>query len=189
MTIQRHEIALVCQLHARRDMVPRLCLVLMGLLLIAPPLFAAEDLIELPMSSRCELRIERVRDERPACWHLRCKSTPDRLLGCDLSAMHLISQVLLAPNRAHLAVLSVGEGHPILEIIALRPLLKFGTYKSLCSLNPYPGTISIHRWQSGRLSITSDVDLTLANAGQRAERLGDFRYRVSAQDCQLDALD
>jgi hypothetical protein len=130
-------------------------------------------------------------DEQPACWHLDCAQKPPQQLACDLSAMHQIDSIVAAPNRKYLSVVSVGEGHPILEIVALKPLLDQGSYQVACTINPYPGTLTSVDWQGDRLSIHSDVDLALKGIEQRADSIDEDmrRYLIDPADCALHAVD
>lgn len=159
---------------------------LLAVLAIASrPLCAGELLLAVQLSSHCTLEIDQVQDERPACWRHRCTNKPIRRLGCDLSAMHLINHAVVSADQAQLAILSVGEGHPIVEIVALKPLLQHGAFEVMCSINPYPGTVNLLAWQANNLLIAADVDLTLASSEQRVNRMGEYRYRVRPKDCRI----
>ena len=76
------------------------------------------------------------------------------------AASELISDIKAAPDGEYLAVLSVGEGHPVLEVIDLPKLLEEKTYTVLHKLDPYPGVIEIHSWDGVRLQVSSDMLLT-----------------------------
>jgi hypothetical protein len=149
-----------------------------------------------PASPRksCTLQIDVRRDETPACWRLQCqgksKAKSVRKLGCDLSALHQITEVLVAPQADYLAVASVGEGHPIVEIVPLTAFIDKGKYVAKCELNPYPGTIAPRAWQGRVLLFQSDVDLALKDAEQRANSIAENmrEYRVDPENCRVQMV-
>jgi hypothetical protein len=81
-------------------------------------------------------------------------------IGSLSSAKGLITVLKASPNGKFLAVLSVAEGHPRLEIIDLKQLLSEKTYTVLQEINPYPGTIEILSWEGDLLQVSSDMLLT-----------------------------
>ncbi|HWQ10381.1 MAG TPA: hypothetical protein VN436_14775, partial [Holophaga sp.] len=58
------------------------------------------------------------------------------------------------------AVVSVGEGHPVLDVLDLARVLA-GTHgdHSLLTLDPYPGFIELAGWRGGCLRVRSDRPL------------------------------
>ncbi len=110
------------------------------------------------LSDRCELVVH-VGEESESCWSQVCDSRRPVDLGCDLSAMRQVVAVSASPDRQWLAVLSVGEGHPMLEVVALDVLLERREYRVMTTINPYPGTIGLADWQDGELRIVSDMPL------------------------------
>lgn len=164
-----------------------------ALLLLTSTSLSASDASDLkPLRAGLKhdyvLEADARRDETPACWRLLCKDMAPRELVCDATALHQIVEMQASPDQRHLAVMSVGEGHPILEIIALQLLLEKGNFQSTCTLNPYPGTIWVTRWQQGSLQIGSDVDLQSDSSELRAETMEAREYRVSPTDCRLSPL-
>jgi hypothetical protein len=131
----------------------------------------------------CTLEVDVRRDETPACWRLHCVGTPPRDLACDVTAMHQVVDFQLSPDQQHLAVLTVGEGHPVLEILPLQPLIENGRYDAGCTLNPYPGSIWMQQWHQSQLQVGSDVDLAEASYALRAEDMTDRDYRISPTLC------
>ncbi len=111
------------------------------------------------LSDHCEL-VVRVGEDSESCWSQVCASTAQRDLGCDLSAMRQVVTVSASPDRKWLAVLSVGEGHPMLEVVALDALLEQREYRVMTTINPYPGTIGLADWQDGELHVVSDMPLS-----------------------------
>ena len=74
-----------------------------------------------------------------------------------------------SPEGRYLAVISVGEGHPILDILDLERVLT-GTHgeHSLRTLDPYPGFIELAGWEGGSLRVRSDRPLTTCDQSGRA---------------------
>jgi hypothetical protein len=69
-------------------------------------------------------------------------------------------QALASPDGRHLAVVSAGEGHPVLDLLDLPRLLKGRHGRApLLTVDPYPGMISLEGWTGGRLRISSDRPL------------------------------
>lgn len=82
-------------------------------------------------------------------------------IGSISGTLPLISDIKASPDGNSLAVISVGEGHPVLEVIDLALLLQEKKYHVLQKIDPYPGTIEIRSWEdSVRLHIASDMPLT-----------------------------
>lgn len=147
----------------------------------------ADPVIRAELSARCALEVDMRRDEQSACWRLDCVDAPARALGCDTTAMHQVVEVLPAPDQSAIAVMTVGEGHPMLEIVALQPWLQGQPYSAQCTFNPYPGTISVDRWDGASLLVSSDVDLNTP-AEQRIDSMDvDHHYRVNPGNCALTA--
>ncbi len=93
-------------------------------------------------------------------WYLFRPDHPNQLIGKDLSAMLQISQIVASPDNRYLAVVSVGEGHPILEVMDIPTLVDKSKAKILIEMNPYPGYLAIDRWRGKNLVIESDMLLT-----------------------------
>lgn len=110
------------------------------------------------VADQCDLVVD-FGEESQSCWSHVCKSATPVELGCDLSAMRQVGDVSVSPDRKWLAVISVGEGHPMLEVLDLGRLLEKHEYAALTTINPYPGTINLHGWREGALLVTSDVPL------------------------------
>jgi len=90
-----------------------------------------------------------------------------RQLGTDLAEMSEICQLVASPESKWLAVVSVPEGHPILEIVDLPRLIDNGHYRVVQRIDPYPGTLSIDRWDRGCLLIESYMLLTRLGKNRR----------------------
>ena len=158
-----------------------------SLFFVTPLSAASPQRLRADISPQCALEIDVRTDARAACWRLKCSSKRTRKLGCDFSAMHQIDSVFIAPDRKYIAVLSVGEGHPILEIAALAPLLKSGKFAPICEVDPYPGTILPSIWSNGKLIVQTDVDLALKDIEQRASSIGESMraYHIEPARCLL----
>jgi hypothetical protein len=108
-------------------------------------------------------------DENGAHWFILKDMGRSREIGSNLSCLHQVDQILPSPDYRHLAVLSVGEGHPIVEVIDLEKLRLQSKYVVLQEIDPYPGTVSIDRWEGSHLIVYSNVPLTLRKEDGRVD--------------------
>lgn len=92
-------------------------------------------------------------------WNVYSPTGPKKI-NCDLSSMIQVTDIKPSPNNKYLAIVSVGEGHPILDVVDLQALLLNQECKAITSINPYPGIINIDRWKEDKLVVTSSVLLT-----------------------------
>ncbi len=99
-----------------------------------------------------------IREEASSHWFLLSEEG-NRKLGNDLCAFHQLDSLSASPAGEYLAVMSVGEGHPMVEVVDLKLLRQKGKYNVLHEINPYPGTISIEEWRGNQLILSSDVPL------------------------------
>lgn len=80
-------------------------------------------------------------------------------------ALFEVDQLSISPGDEYLAVLSVGEGHPYLEVFRLEELIGSRdsnwdvTVEPIGSIDPYRGSISIVGWRKTQLVVQSDVPL------------------------------
>lgn len=165
--------------------------ILIGLLyaaLAGPALAdAADPTLRAELSPRCALEVDVRKDEQSACWRIDCVDAVPRELACDTTALHQVVDVQIAPDQRWMAVTSVGEGHPMLELVALPEFLAGKPYRALCTVNPYPGTAYFEAWEAGKLRLGSDVDLTTEDTEARATGIGDERhYLLNPANCRLD---
>lgn len=135
----------------------------------------------------CEIVADVRTDDARACWRVECTGQAPREIGCDLTALHQIVSIVASDDANSLSVLSVGEGHPILEIVPLPPLLEQGSYDGQCSVNPYPGNVDAGRWQNDHWLIQSDTDLLIEGVEERANAINGspYSYALSLPDCKL----
>lgn len=82
------------------------------------------------------------------------------ILGKNLCGMSRVLQAIPSPDGTHLVVVSVGEGHTMLEIIDLPLLLKRKKVRNIAVIDPFPGYIKAIRWERNKLIIGSDMLLT-----------------------------
>jgi hypothetical protein len=108
-------------------------------------------------------------DETGAHWFILKDMGRSREIGSNLSCLHQVDHILPSPDNKHLAVLSVGEGHPIVEVIDLEKLRLQSKYVVLQEIDPYPGTVSIDRWEGSYLIVNSNMPLTLRKEDGRVD--------------------
>ena len=99
-------------------------------------------------------------DENGAHWFILKDMGRSREIGSNLSCLYQVHQILPSPDYRYLVVLSVGEGHPMVEVIDLEKLRLQSKYVVLQTIDPYPGTVSIDRWEGAHLIVYSNVPLT-----------------------------
>ena len=119
-----------------------------------------DGLLTSRVSESCSLLVQDKGLESDTCWSLACESRNVVDLGCGLAAFHAVGALAPSPDGRWLGVVSVGEGHPILEVVDLKSLLAGQGYQVLTSINPYPGTINLQGWTDSALLVTSDMPLT-----------------------------
>lgn len=107
--------------------------------------------------------------ETGAYWFLIKGVAGNRAIGNNLSRLAEVHQLLASSDGKYLAVLSVGEGHPMVEIIDLPKLLAKNEYTALHVVDPYPGTLGIDRWEGAKLIIDSTVPLHLRKEDGRVD--------------------
>lgn len=122
-------------------------------------LLLASNLLTARVSDSCELRVRQDDVETGSCWSLLCKDRDAVDLGCGLSAMIQAVDLAASPDHRWLAVISVGEGHPFLEVVDLQSIVAGQGYKALATINPYPGTVNLEGWTDAGLRVTSDMPL------------------------------
>jgi hypothetical protein len=123
-----------------------------------------------PLPDREELVVANTDDYAlGAQWFLRGSDGRVRELGEGLAAMHEVYRLLPSPDGALLAVVSAGEGHPVLEVVGLRALQARGAFEALHTVDPYPGGIDVVRWSDDGLVVTSDIALTYRGADGRVD--------------------
>ena len=99
---------------------------------------------------------------RHHAWTLVSRQGKEKRLGDHPAAMNAIHQLSASPDGRFLAVLSAGEGHPVLEISPLAPLLQGHDLAPRITLNPYPQGITVRGWERDGLRVATPVLLTRA---------------------------
>ena len=107
--------------------------------------------------------------EKGAYWFVIKGAYGNREIGNNLCQLAEVHHLLLSPDRKYLAVLSVGEGHPVIEVIDMQKLRDKFEYTTLHVLDPYPGVMSIDRWEGTKLLIDSNVPLNLRKENGRVD--------------------
>ena len=108
--------------------------------------------------------------ENGAYWFILKDMGRSREIGSNLSCLYQVDHILPSPDNRYLAVLSVGEGHPIAEVIDLEKLRLQSKYVVVQEIDPYPGTVSIERWDGAYLIVNSNVPLTQRRENGRVDR-------------------
>jgi hypothetical protein len=108
-------------------------------------------------------------DENGAYWFILKDMGRSRELGSNLSCLYQVDHILPSPDNRYLAVLSVGEGHPMAEVIDLEKLRLQSKYVVLQTIDPYPGIVSIERWDGAYLIVNSNMPLTLRKEDGRVD--------------------
>lgn len=78
-----------------------------------------------------------------------------------------VEELRASPDGRHLAIVYVGEGHPVLDVVDLPRLVRQRRYEARLTLDPYPGWIAVRRWDGSHLVVASDVLLTQRGADGR----------------------
>ena len=94
-----------------------------------------------------------------AQWFL-LRSGENQHLGPISPGFKFIHAIRASEDGRYLAVILIGEGHSLLEIIDLPQLLQKKSYRVFQTIDPYPGNIEIDSWNGGQLRVKSDVLLT-----------------------------
>ena len=75
-------------------------------------------------------------------------------------------ELSVSPDGRYLAVVSAGEGHPVLDVLILERVLD-GTHGEhpFWTLDPYPGSVELVGWNGARLKVRSDRPLEAGRDG------------------------
>ncbi len=94
-----------------------------------------------------------------AQWFL-VTSTGNQYIGPVSPGFKTVNMLKASQDGRYLAVHTVAEGHPLLDVIDLQQLLQSKSYQVLHSIDPYPGHVELDEWKGGQLYIKSDMLLT-----------------------------
>ena len=78
-----------------------------------------------------------------------------------------VSQVKASPDGRYLADVTSHEGHPCASVYSLPLFLEKKKRRLLWSIEPYPGWVSIERWEGKKLLVTSDMFLSYRKESQK----------------------
>jgi hypothetical protein len=87
----------------------------------------------------------------------------NRLLCSKDSGLYNVYFALVSPDSKYLAVYTVGEGHPWIDIYDLQLLISEGKILALGGIQPYPGNVDMIKWKGKALMVESDIDLMKKN--------------------------
>lgn len=118
-----------------------------------------------------------------ATWYFHPRGRDRQRLGDFRAAMDSISELSASPDGRFLAVLSVGEGHPVLEVFPLPDLLQRRGLTPRLTVNPYPQVINLGGWEGGCLRVASAMLLT------RVDQDGRVPGTLDLEDEQVFLLD
>lgn len=88
-------------------------------------------------------------------------------------AMFVVNEISISPDDRYISIVSVGEGHPVLQIFDLKEILNSYEYYdkkkiySIGFINPYPGYISVEGWNGKNIILSSSVSLDKLNKKTR----------------------
>lgn len=125
-----------------------------------------------PLSENEWLMIIRLRELAESHWFL-LSASDNQKLGVNISSMIEVADIVASPSGHYLAVISVGEGHPILEVVDAVKLKEQQEYHVIREINPYPGTMTIFKWEGETLIVESDVLLTAQKGADNTSTSGE----------------
>jgi hypothetical protein len=126
------------------------------------------NLDEFPINKEDMKSLACLRDAGTNVWFLIDSMNNMHVLRNQPDVLSDICEIQLSPDISYCAVISAGEGHPVLSIFAVDFLLSGSTTDSTVAayrvIDPYPGTIAAIRWlDRTRISFKSDMDFTKFN--------------------------
>lgn len=120
---------------------------------------AATFLLSLPeQAGGGHLVVENVAEEAAVWYHM--EGACFTRLALPPVALLMVDSLAVSPDGRYIAVISVGEGHPVLDVLDLaRALGSSHGDRALATINPYPGWIAVDAWRDGALLVSSDRPL------------------------------
>lgn len=103
-----------------------------------------------------------------------------------------ISSLNFSPSGKQLAVLTTGEGHPLLDVYDSSQILEKNDIYNLNSWDPYPGWISVSGWDGETLLLEADVPLhkDYERSGDHDETLlFHFRWSPGAEGLRFAGME
>lgn len=123
------------------------------------------DVITAKVGDSAELLVINLAD-RSSHWYVVGGEGGNRMLGTDFAGFQFIGELAASADYQYLAVISVGEGHPLLEVVDLQLWLQQGVYQVLHELNPYPGNFELQGWQGHTIEFASTAELEYSGAAR-----------------------
>jgi len=110
-----------------------------------------------------------------------------------IAGMGTVYDIKASPSGHYLAILSIGEGAQMLEVVDLPLLLMEKKYKVLRTIDPFPGGVAIERWDGDKLVITSGALLTYIGEDGRVPHpslgwMSPQKYALSVESGGIEAL-
>lgn len=165
-----------------------LLLPLIGCQTVAPGGSQFRNVQTVRLNKQPAIGIMVISDERkgPAWYRTEDKWKIESLTDVpETSCQQSVEELSVSPDDKMLAVISVGEGHPCLDVFELKAILTPGDgdedmlVKPLRTIDPYPGGIMIVGWRKGELDVVSDVPLDRLDKKERRapvlEPMPDFK--------------
>lgn len=138
--------------------------------------FSADNVVFDQLNKDSAISLLVISDERKGqTWYKTQKSgRVETLKNIPETSLYNVWQIEISPQDEYMAVLSEGEGHPIVEIYEIKKILmqrdgfEDELIPSILSLDPYPGSIWIKGWKSDtEILIESDMPLNLLDKKER----------------------
>jgi hypothetical protein len=101
----------------------------------------------------------------PMWFSVEDKGRVESLKNIPQVSLHAIEHLSFSPDDKVLAVISVGEGHPYLEIFNVNSILGSRDSESdvqiepTLAIDPYPGYVWVNGWKGEKLILRSDMPL------------------------------
>lgn len=111
-------------------------------------------------------------------WLLQINQQASRSVIEPATAMWQIAEMQAQASGPYLAIVSVGEGHPILEVFLLADI-EHGQAQPIYEFNPYPGWLTVRGWEKEQLIIESNASAALPPISPAHPKLG---IRLVARD-------
>ena len=84
------------------------------------------------------------------------------IMGAN-AALTSVYGIDASPDSKYLAIYSIGEGHPWIEVIDLQKFIANRQYDVIAEVQPYPGGVELIGWKNNLLIVESDINLLKKN--------------------------
>lgn len=101
---------------------------------------------------------------KPAAWFVADGSVEP--LPPPPFALATVVTLAVSPKKK-LAILSAGEGHPVLHVASWNDVVRGQATVAMATIDPYPGSVAFDRWDGETLLVRSDVPLDRRSADGR----------------------